>query len=58
MDGAAQATRARQLPLEQLELIRKLVGKRSSPPRRPAATERRFAVELIPGRRGTDLGRL
>ena len=37
-------------PLEHLELIRKLVGKRSSPPRCPAATERRFAV-LIRGRR-------
>ena len=38
-------------PLEQLELIRKLVGTHSSPPRRPAATEWRFAV-LIHGRRG------
>ena len=33
-------------PLEQPELIHKLVGTRSSPPRRPAATERRSPAFL------------
>ena len=45
-------------PLEQSELIHKLVCKRSSPPHPPAATERRFAVELIHGSRGADPGHL
>ena len=41
-------------PLEQLKLIHKGVAWLSSPPRSPAATERRFAGRLI-HRRGTDL---
>ena len=55
MDGAARATPARQLPLEQLKLIPSLCQTPPANATRPLATERRFAVELIPGRRGTDL---
>ena len=42
-------------PLEQPELIHKLVGTRSSPPRRPAATERRSPAFLSTAAVGTDL---
>ena len=46
MDGAAQATRARQLPLKQLKLIPSLWQTPPAIATRPLAIERRFAVPI------------
>ena len=54
MDGAAQATPARQLPREQPGLTPKLVGTRSS----PCGYRATVAGDLIRGRPGTSLERL
>ena len=55
MDGAAQATRTRQLPLEQLKLIPSLCQTPPAIATRPLATERRSPAFLSTAAAGTDL---